>query len=194
MSNNFTKVIKGYKIDPLIFTFKFNCKCTGECCHYGVYTDMEEFKIIMNKKDKLIPILDGSQTKDFDKWFEKPEKDPDFSSGIAVGTELHNCKCTFLDKNGLCSLQKLARVENVDKWKYKPLYCVLFPFTVFENTLTIDDEHIARLKTCNKEVTDLTIYESCKDELIHFLGEDGFAELETYRQEYFSSLSSKEVA
>ncbi len=191
----FPKSIKGIMIDPLIFTFNFQCKCSGECCWYGVYTDKKEHDLIISIKDKIIPMLDETQTKDVSKWFEAPEADEDFESGVAVGTELYNNKCAFLDKNGLCTLQKLANKEGVNKWKYKPIYCVLFPLTVFEGALTIDDEHIDRLKTCNMNpVPSRSIYEACEEELKHFFGEDGFAELEEYRKEYLESENEREVA
>lgn len=195
MSDNFNFDIKGLKIDPKIFTFKFSCKCTGECCLYGVYMDLNEAKNILNIKNNLIPIFDTTQVKDADKWFEAPEKDNDFESDIAVGTEINNHKCTFLDKNGLCSLQKLAILEGVHKWKYKPQYCILFPLTVFEGALTIDDEHIDRLKTCNKNsMSEITIYEFCREELKYFFGEKDFNRLEDYRIKYLSSLKTKDVA
>ena len=84
--------------------------------------------------------------------------------------------------------------EGADKWKYKPIYCVLFPLTVFEGALTIDDEHIDRLKTCSKDpINENTIYEACKEELIHFFGEEKFIELENYKNEYLTeSLSGVE--
>lgn len=193
MDKDFTKVIKGLKIDPQIFTFKFSCNCTGECCHYGVYTDLKEHQLIISIKDRIINSMDESQTKDIFKWFEPAEEDEDFESGVAVGTEINNGKCTFLDKNGLCTLQKLAIEENAYKWKYKPLYCILFPFTVFEGALTIDDDHINRLKTCNKNpIKETTIFEACKEELIHFLGQDGYNELEEYRDEYLYTLNMKD--
>lgn len=181
------KVINGLKIDPKIFTFPFSCKCSGECCHYGVYTDLKECNNIIALKDRIIPLMDETQSKDINKWFEPPEEDEDFESGVAVGTELINGKCTFLDKNGLCTLQKLAIMEGKHQWEYKPVYCILFPLTVYEGTVTIDDEHIERLKTCNKEFSNgLTIYEACRDELRHFFGEEGFIELEKYREEYLA--------
>ena len=62
-------------------------------------------------------------------------------------------KCSFLDKEGLCVLQKLAIQEGKHAWEYKPMYCVLFPLTIYEGALTIDDEHIDRLKTCNVETS-----------------------------------------
>ena len=181
----FTKEINGIYIDPQIFTFKFSCKCSGECCNYGVYTDLKEHDHILSIKDKIIPLLDETQSKDIDKWFEEPEEDEDFESGVAVGTEIINGKCTFLDKNGLCTLQKLAMNEGEYRWKYKPIYCVLFPLTIFEGALTIDDEHIDRLKTCNMNpVIETSIFDACKDELLHFFGQEKFNELVKYKNEY----------
>jgi Protein of unknown function (DUF3109). len=188
MSSNFEREIKGLKIDPIIFTQKFKCKCVGECCNYGVYTDLKEYEMIMGIKDKIIPLLDESQTADISKWFEAPEDDDDFESGVAVGTELHNSKCVFLDKNGLCTLQKLALNEGAHKWKYKPIYCILYPLTIYEGALTIDDDHMNRLKTCNKEPNEnLTIFDSCKEEIVRLLGEEGLAELEKYKEEYLKN-------
>jgi hypothetical protein len=184
------KIVKGIKIDPAIFTFVFGCKCSGECCHYGVYTDLKESEIILGIKDKIISLMDETQPKDTELWFEQPEEDDSFVSGIAVGTELHNDKCVFLDGKGLCTLQKLALLEGKDKWFYKPVYCVLFPLTVYEDALTIDDDHINRLKTCNKNKNGMSIYEACKDELRHFFGEDGLAEIEEYRLEILDQVKT----
>lgn len=183
----FTKEINGILIDPQIFTFNFFCKCSGECCNYGVYTDLKEYEHIMNIKDKIIPLMDETQSKNTDEWFEEPEEDEDFDSGVAVGTEVINGKCTFLDKNGLCTLQKLAMMEGEHKWKHKPIYCVLFPYTIYEGALTIDDEHIDRLKTCNMNPNpNQVIFDTVREELEFFLGEEGFKELKKYREEYLS--------
>jgi Fe-S-cluster containining protein len=181
----FTKKINDLYIDPIIFTYKFACQCTGECCHYGVYTDKKEHDQILRIEDKILPLFDETQIKDKLKWFEPPEEDEDFESGIAVGTEVINGKCSFLDGEGLCVLQKLAMLESEHKWKYKPIYCVLFPLTTFEGALTIDDEHLERLKTCNKiPDNEKTIFESCEEELRYFFGEEGFKELDEYRTKY----------
>ena len=139
-TNKFTKKINGWYIDPKIFTYKFTCNCPGECCYYGVFTDYKEYETILSITDKIIANMDETQSTDVSKWFEPAEKDEDFESGIAVGTEVINGKCAFLDKDGLCTLQKIALDESEYKWKYKPLYCVLFPLTTYEGALTIDDE------------------------------------------------------
>lgn len=189
------KTINGLKIDPLIFTFKFTCRCVGgECCNYGVYTDYKEHEKILSVKDEIIELMDESQSKNVDEWFEAPEKDDDFESGIAVGTNIINDKCTFLDKHGLCNLQRLGLSKGIHKWTYKPIYCVLFPLTIFQGALTVDDEHIDRLNSCNRFASEgQTIFDSCKEELKYFLGKDGFVELEKYRVEYLCSLKSKEL-
>lgn len=189
------KVIKGIKIDPLIFTFKFTCRCIGgECCNYGVYTDFKEYEKILSIKDEIISIMDDTQSKNVDEWFESPEKDDDFESGVAVGTNIINGKCTFLDSHGLCTLQKLSLKQGHHKWNNKPIFCVLFPLTVYQGALTIDDEHIDRLNTCNRYAHETsTIFDSCKEELKHFLGEDGFEELERYRDEFLGDLKEKEL-
>lgn len=198
MKNENQKIINGLIIDPIIFTQKFVkacdvCVCSGECCYYGVYTDKSEYEKILSLKDRIIKSMDDSQTKNVEDWFEEEQEDSDFPSGIAVGTEVHNGKCVFLDKQGFCTLQKIAIEDAEHKWKYKPLYCILFPLVIFEGKLTIDDEHLDRMHYCNKiENQSSTIYETCKNELKFVLGEDGFKELENYRQEYFSLKMKKD--
>jgi len=192
-SNNFaekfTKKINGVLIDPQIFTYKFICNCPGECCHYGVYTDHKEYLTILSIQDEIKKAMDDTQSRDVRKWFEPEEIDEDFESGIAVGTEVINDKCTFLDKDGLCTLQKIAMQKGEYKWKYKPLYCILFPLTTYEGVLTIDTDHIDRLPYCNIDPnTRLTMFEACEEELKHFFGDKGFEELKNYREEYLNEI------
>jgi len=200
MHKNFDKKINGVLIDPQIFTFPFVkacdvCICSGECCYYGVYTDLTEYKKIMSVKERIMKSMDDSQTKEPGEWFEQPENDPDFDSGIAVGTEVYNGKCVFLDKQGYCTLQKIAMEDNEFKWKYKPLYCILFPLVIFEGALTVDDEHIDRMHYCsvNKNQT-VTIFEHSRDEIRYLLGEKGFEELIQYREEYLNSIKEEKIA
>lgn len=189
------RVINGIKIDPIIFKFKFTCFCVGgECCNYGVYTDYKEFEKVISLKDEIIENMDESQSKNVEEWFEAPEEDDDFESGVAVGTNIINDKCTFLDKHGLCTLQKLSLSKGLHKWAYKPIYCVLFPLVVYQGILTVDDEHIDRLTSCNRNPdSNNTIFDSCKEELQYLLGEVGFEQLEKYQQEYLNSLKSTEL-
>lgn len=185
-------IIQGLKIDPKIFTFPFGCKCNGECCHYGVYADLEEYEFIKTLTDRLIPLMDETQTTDPEQWFEEPVVDEDFKSGKCAGTEVHNGKCVFLDKKGLCVIQRLAIQEGVSPWKYKPLYCILFPLTIYEGSLTIDEEHIDRLKFCNKvDVVNANLFEYCKAEIVHLLGEEGWQTLVEYKKQH---IDKKEIS
>ena len=156
------------------------------------YTDKSEYEKIISKKDRILKSMDDSQTKIVEDWFEEEQEDNDFPSGIAVGTEVYNGKCVFLDKQGFCTLQKIAIEDGEDKWKYKPLYCILFPLVIFEGKLTIDDEHLERMHYCNKKENQVsTVFETCKNELKFLLGEKGFNELDEYRKE-FLKLNIKE--
>lgn len=199
MEKKFEKMINGIYIDPLIFTHNFvKCCdvsiCSGECCYYGVYTDKAEYETIMQNKGRIADIMDDTQPKEWDTWFEAEEKDDDFPSGIAVGTEVYNGKCVFLDKQGFCSLQKLAMNEGEYKWKYKPLYCILFPLVIFEGALTVDDDHLGRMHYCNKSENHVsTIFEVCKNEIRHVLGEEGFNELLEYKRDYLLTQQEESV-
>jgi len=178
------------KIDPVIFTHKSVsgcniCNCSRECCYYGVYTEKNESEKLTAMKEKIQAAMDDSQTKDETKWFEEAVEDSDFSSGYAVETELHNGKCVFLDKQGLCTLQKLGVSEGENKWKYKPLYCILFPLVISEGVFSVDDDHLNRMHFCNKAENQMsTVFDVCTEEIKHLFGEDGYAELLEYKKEY----------
>ncbi len=193
----YEKTIGKFKIDPLIFTHKFVkacdvCKCSGECCHYGVYTESTEHEWIMKNAEDIKALMDDSQTTDTELWFEEPTEDDDFESGIAVGTEVHNGKCVFLGKQGYCTLQMLAMKRGESKWKYKPLYCILFPLVVTEGVLSVDTDHLARMHYCNLVENQVsTVFDACKDELKHLLGDEGFSELLKYKEEYLNKINTE---
>jgi len=48
-------------------------------------------------------------------------QDPDFPSGFALSTSLKFSPCSFLDKDGLCSIYKIS-------WRLKPKTCRDFPY------------------------------------------------------------------
>ena len=73
ITQKFTKKINSLYIDPIIFTYKFKCNCPGECCNYGVYIDYKEYEHILSIKDKVIALMDETQNKDTNRWFEPPE-------------------------------------------------------------------------------------------------------------------------
>ena len=186
LHSEYPLTVKGLKIDPIIFTQGFvECCdigiCSAECCWYGVYADVKERDLVLSLREDIVGVMDETQIKDWTKWFEPEQDDSDFPSGKTAGTEVYHDKCVFLDKRGYCSLQVLAVEHGKKRWEYKPLYCVLYPFTIVDGVLTFDDHHAQRLHYCGvRENFTHTIFEACGEELKHAFGEDGYAEILAY--------------
>lgn len=187
--------INGLKIDPIIFTQGFvpRCDipiCNGQCCDLGVYMDSEFPEVIMKHEKDIIDVMDEGQVKDSSKWFdEETVKDHDFPTGIAIGTRVYKTKlgneqCVFKGLNNYCALQIAAEKKGFHKWEIKPKYCIMYPITIVDNTLTYDDAHSENLDYCGlhkKENFVQTVFEAMKEEIIYILGEDGY----NYLNEYF---------
>lgn len=189
----------GMKIDPLIFRQGFvrGCDmsiCSGQCCNWGVYMDRDFQPVIMAYENQIKEVLDEHQVRDSSKWFEKElEEDSDFPSGYAIGTELYVSssgitQCVFKDKNHYCSLQVMAMKNNMHKWAVKPKYCIMYPLTIIDNVLTLDNDHSAKLDYCGVQHTEnftQTVFEAMTEEIKFIMGEDGFNFLnEHYNNNY----------
>ncbi|MEI8134744.1 MAG: DUF3109 family protein [bacterium] len=190
--------VKGLRVDELIFTQGFvnYCdidKCGGGCCHSGVYADKKEYENILAHKDEIIAVMDDSQPKNPDDWFDGEWiADSDFPSGEAIGTQVHERDggisgfkegCVFLDHNHFCSIQVAAKANGVHRWAWKPDYCIMFPITVVEGTITYDDSHSADLGHCGPKGSAGYVhsaYEAMKEELQNFLSASEFAEMDAY--------------
>jgi len=202
MKNNDILEYNGLKIEPVIFTQGFvpGCDiniCSGQCCNWGVYMDVNFRDVIMMHKDDIISIMDDLQIKDTAKWFEnETEDDDDFPSGIAIGTELYKNaegteQCVFKDKNGFCTLQNAAVKKGMHKWAIKPKYCIMYPLTVIDGTLTYDDDHSRKLDYCGihkKENFTQSVFEAMQEELIFVLGKEGYDFLKKYYIENFKTV------
>ena len=178
-------IVKGYTISPELFSRGFRpgggpCTCTSRCCGGGVYADVREHERIMEHRDLIKMHMDETQTTDESRWFEEEAFDhDDFPSGRCIGTQEINDKCTFLDSQGKCSLQVASVAAGKHKWSLKPLYCVLFPIEISNGVIGFDDllqaeEHCCTIST---EFT-VPLFEGCREELVHLLGEDGYAAIE----------------
>ena len=189
----------GMKIDPLIFTQGFvpGCNisiCSGQCCNWGVYMDRDFEPVIMKFENQIKDVMDEHQLKDTSKWFEKElEEDTDFPSGYAIGTELYInhqgiTQCVFKDKRGYCSLQVMAVENGMHKWEIKPKYCIMYPLTIIDNVLTVDNDHSERLDYCGihkKENYTQTIFDAMGEEIKFIIGEEGYNFLnEHYKKNY----------
>jgi hypothetical protein len=155
------------------------------CCQHGVYADVKERDRILEHKEIIKKSMDETQTRDESLWFEQQEEeDSDFTSGRRVGTEVVNGKCAFLDKLGRCSIQVAATEEGMHRWAIKPTFCILFPLEISANVLGFDDLLDEEQSCCSiSNVFDVPLFEACKDELVHILGNDGYGELEKFYRE-----------
>jgi len=158
------------------------CRCTAVCCEGGVYADVVERDRILAHKDIIKKHMDETQTLHDSLWFEDREsEDSDFASGRCVGTTEINGKCAFLNRQGWCSLQVAAVAEGLDKWALKPLFCILYPIEISNRVVSFDDMLQSEEACCTvTNEFDVPLFETCKEELIHLLGGDGYRELESH--------------
>ncbi len=186
--------ISKYTIDPVLFqkSFSKSCgpfKCESVCCSSGVFADVKEKEVILSHKESIKKYMDETQTTDDTQWFEQHiEEDQDFPSGKAIGTNVHNNKCVFLRKDGMCSIQVMSTEQGMGKWAIKPFYCIAFPITVVDGVLTFDDYQDGKTQCCSLQSTkdshEQPLVDSCKEELEYILGKEGYQSLmENYQSE-----------
>ncbi|MDH4069739.1 MAG: DUF3109 family protein [Ignavibacteria bacterium] len=188
--------IAGYKISSELFTtgMKDNdspCRCTSRCCLGGVFADVTERDRVLEHSDMIAGYMDETQPSDPSQWFEDHESDDhDFVSGRCVGTTEYNSKCAFLDRHGRCSLQVAATEEGMHRWALKPLYCVLFPIEVSDKVVAFDDMLQDDEQCCSVSTSyHVPLFQSCRDELIHLLGEEAYSAMEDHFREHYKKRS-----
>jgi hypothetical protein len=177
-------MIKNYQIaDELLVTGYARgdgpCACDSSCCAAGAYIDLSERDRLLAHAELIKAHLDDTQTRDEQRWFEPEERpDADYASGHCVGTAMVGGKCAFLDKQGRCTTQVAANAAGMHKWALKPLYCVLFPIEVMGGVVQFDRRLQDKRACCSaRPVFEVPLFEACRDELVHLLGDDGFAAL-----------------
>lgn len=177
-----------YKIDPVLFEkgFMKGCgpfRCESKCCSAGVYVDLKEKEKILSHKEAIKKYMDETQTTDDSRWFDAEiEDDSDYPSGKAVGTEVFNNKCVFLNKKGMCSLQIMGNEEGLGGWAIKPYFCIAFPISIEDGELTFDDFVQGETHCCSTvENFEAALVDSCKTELEFILGKEGYQQLQTMK-------------
>jgi Fe-S-cluster containining protein len=190
--------IDGLQVDESIFSHGFvqYCdisKCGGGCCHSGVYLDTNEYKRILEHKQEIARVMDDSQDTDPATWFDNEWiDDPDFPSGRATGTSVHDRDggisgftegCVFLDRRHFCSVQVAAAENGLHRWAWKPKYCILFPITVVEGMITYDDSHSDDLNHCGPQGTANyvhSVFEAMQEEIGYCFGEEALAKMKEH--------------
>jgi hypothetical protein len=179
--------VQQYAVSPELFSSGFPvaegpCHCSSTCCNGGVYTDLAERDAILAQKEMIRKYMDETQNPDDALWFEEVvEEDTDFVSGRCVGTRVINGKCGFLRRDGFCSLQVAATAEGMTRWALKPLYCILYPIEVTDNVVSFDGRLQDKTACCSVVGEfQVPLFQACRDELIHLLGEEGYATMEQH--------------
>jgi hypothetical protein len=157
--------------------FASNCatsRCKGACCQEGVWLDLGERDRILDNAGLIQRHMEPGQQQSPERWFEtRISDDPDFPSGRAVGTELHNGGCVFLDSARRCVLQTASQNQ---PFNLKPFFCTAFPIVIDHGRLEIDEglstDCCALIAGGSQDVFDV-----CAGELEHVLGEEGLREL-----------------
>lgn len=165
------------------------CTCTSTCCEGGVYADLIERDKIIENKDIIKKYMDDSQTTVESAWFDTfDHEDTDFPSGRCVGTREIDNKCAFLDKLGRCSLQVAAIGEGLHKWTWKPLYCILFPVEISNMVIGFNDLLQGEESCCSAQRDfQIPLFEACKEELVHLVGENGYEIIEQHYATLYQS-------
>jgi hypothetical protein len=155
------------------------CTCSAVCCEGGVYVDLRERDAVMAHRELIAPEMDETQNRDPGTWFEHEEhEDTDFPSGSCVGTQIINDKCAFLDGAGRCVLQTAAIHAGMHRWAFKPLFCVLYPIEIAGGVVSFDTMLQDEQSCCSVTTGfDVPVYQACREELVHLVGEDGYAEM-----------------
>ena len=179
------KHVRALRVGEGILSKKFaaGCSmaaCNATCCQGGVTLDVAERDVILAHADLIVRHMEPDQELDPAAWFvDNVVNDLDFPSGIAVGTEVTDRGCVFLDAAGRCVLQKAAMAENMPKFSLKPFFCVAFPITIEHGVLDTDEPDYTEQPHCCRVVESgiLSPVEVCAEELEFMLGRVGFLEL-----------------
>ena len=179
------KHIPVIKVDPVVFEAKFDhgCSmqnCNASCCQGGVMLDLRERDNILHHADLIRRHMESSQVQDPEKWFDNEEEvDPDYPSGVGMGTEVTDRGCVFLKRDGRCVLQTAAEEEGMPKHALKPFFCFAFPVTIESGVLTIDDPDFTNRPECCSMVPGgaTSVLEVCAEEFEFVLGEEGMKSL-----------------
>ena len=159
--------------------FAADCKmssCPGRCCHLGADVDVGQYHRILAHADVIRRHMDTVQLEAGEIWFGEQFADPDFPSGQAVSTRVHNDACIFLNGQNRCVLHLAEQQSGAD---LKPFFCRAYPLCIEDGVLTIDENVCSGETQCcgSLEHGSLTIFDLCAFELEYVLGEEGEREL-----------------
>jgi hypothetical protein len=170
--------------------------CEGGCCRLGVLVDVAQRDEILAHVDLIQRAMDDSQERDPSQWFEDQEReDQDFPSGRAVGTQVRQSRCVFLDSAGRCALQTATIAAARPGLDLKPFFCTAFPVTIAAGALWIDELCLEMPARCCQPANagPRDVLDVCEVELRHVLGSAGLEELRLLVAEHGPGRDPSEV-
>ncbi|MBW2993546.1 DUF3109 family protein [Candidatus Woesearchaeota archaeon] len=181
--------IHGLKIHPSVFNTKFPKQCTLEncrsmCCEGGAWIDYSDREKILKNKE-LFKRYMRLKHHDETKWFaEEEEEDDEFPSGRSVATNDEPSDfCVFFEPEHGCVLQKAAVDEGRHEWEYKSIFCILFPLTIVNGVLRVDED-IEEMPCGDKCVGEIPIWRACEKEIRYLLGNYFFEKLKEISRDF----------
>ena len=171
------------------------CSCVTRCCKGGVYADVKERDVILEHREAIAAQMDETQNRDVNGWFDPEEvEDGDFPSGRCIGTQVFNDKCVMLDKHGRCAIQLAAVHAGLDRWAWKPMYCILFPIEISDSVVGFDPMLQGEQPCCSTSTAfEVPLFRACKSELVHLLGSEGYETLEQHYEGLEKEKASRNI-
>lgn len=171
------------------------CSCVTRCCKGGVYADIKERDLILEHREAIAAQMDETQNRDVNGWFDPEEvEDGDFPSGRCIGTQVFNDKCVMLDKHGRCAIQLAAVHAGLDRWAWKPMYCILFPIEITDSVVGFDPMLQGEQPCCSTSTAfEVPLFRACKSELVHLLGSEGYDSLERHYEGLEKEKASRNI-
>jgi Fe-S-cluster containining protein len=180
-----------FKIDPRLLETRAagRClvqECRATCCGYGVYVDLADANRVMEEAEVIKPHLPPDRRNVAD-WFDGVVKeDSDFPSGHKVGTQIipdpmipTGSRCVFLRPDQKCALQVASVAVKHHPWDLKPFYCCLYPVTLLDNGVELDEENevYGLGGSCQRPASPVPLYKLLKEEMVLALGQEGYDQL-----------------
>lgn len=163
-------------------------ECQAWCCIGGVSVDLGEKEDILRHADWVKPYLPADR-RDERGWFDGQDvADPEYPSGHVEGTTVVDdpthpagYTCIFLrPEDRRCALQLAGAAAGLGRWGLKPFYCGLYPLTIENGVLCMDDENELYLEggNCHRESSQVVpLHQLFHDEIVLAVGEERLQQL-----------------
>lgn len=173
------------KIDTLIFSTRYPKKecspqCNNVCCSGGATMDIYTFNKLL--KHRHAPIFRSIVWEGY-----SFQDDPDSPGGKGCYTRFYNNRCMFQNSDWGCSIHTYCLQNSIDVHELKFFTCCLFPVEVnkidgVKNILTAGYElRYPQFDIPCKKNGDISVYESAKNDIQYYYGEELIYEIEKLR-------------